>query len=85
MSTYYKLICHDHKERTDAVSRTAGGSCFLADGHRTLLPFLIAHCGCNVGIVSEHDEDYYNEDFRDWEEANVDHEILDAKRDGRWR
>lgn len=70
MSTYYFLICDDHRERTDAASSAAGG-CALADGPHTLIPFIIAHCGCNVRIVSEHDEEGCSDDYEDWTEENV--------------
>ena len=85
MSTYYKIVCDDHMERTDAASRTAGGHCFLSDGKRTLLPFIIAHCGCRIRIVSEHDDDYHDEDFQEWKEEGVAREIQDARQDNRWR
>ncbi len=84
MSTYYYMICDNHKERTDAASRTFGGHCSLADGSETLLPFIISHSECNVRIASEHNEDSYSDEFRDWEKGLVVEEINKAKADGRW-
>ena len=85
MSTYYFIVCDDHKERTDAASRTAGGHCHLANSSTTLLPFIIAHCGCRVRIVHEHEDDSYGDEFREWEEENIEEEIRIAREDGRWR
>jgi len=70
MSTYYFIVCDDHRERTDAASSAAGG-CALADGPHTLIPFIIAHHGCNVRIVSEHDEEGFSDDYEDWTQENV--------------
>ncbi len=86
MSTYYYMVCDDHEERTDAVSRTAGGWCFLGDGEETLLPFIIAHCGCVVRIIGEteyHDDDRIKA-FREWKSENVQEDISKACDDGRW-
>ena len=55
MSTYYFMVCDTHKEKTDAASRTAGGYCPLGDSDTTLTPFIIAHAGCDVRIISEHE------------------------------
>lgn len=85
MSTYYKLICEKHKERTDASSRTLGGWCFLGDGGETLVPFLIAHCGCNIRSVSEHEDESYDETYRDWTRESVEEEVHKAQLDFRWR
>lgn len=83
MSTYYYLICNDHKEWTDAVSRTTWGYCFMGDGQKTLQPFIIAHSHCNIEIV---DESWYDDvrrlKYRKWE--NVEEEIEKALNNGRW-
>ncbi len=72
MSTYYYMVCDKHKERTDAASRTFFGiGCHLADSVHTLLPFIVAHAGCPVRIVSEHEDAAYSDDFEDWDADNV--------------
>lgn len=85
MSTYFKLVCDKHKERTDCASRTLGGWCSLADSEITLIPFLIAHCGCNLRCVSEHEDDAYSDSFRDWTSELVDDEVHKAILDFRWK
>ena len=74
MSTYYFMVCDEHKERTDAASRTAGGYCPLGDSDVTLIPFIIQHSYCRgkVRIVSEHDDDSCDESFTDWTRETVD-------------
>jgi len=84
VSTYYKLICEDHKERTDAASRTAGGYCQLANSPATLVPFIIAHHRCRVRIVFEHEDEAYSEDYRDWTEETVEAEVEKAQNEHRW-
>ena len=84
MSTYYYMVCDDHKERTWAASRTAGGCCGLGDSDITLIPFIIAHSECNVRIVSESHDDSYDDTFRDWDAADIEGEIARAQEDGRW-
>jgi len=51
MSTYYYLVCDDHREMTDAA--TASG-CPLGRCEQTLRPFIVHHWNCNVRIVHEH-------------------------------
>ena len=84
MSTYYYIVCDDHKERTPAASRTVGGCCNLADGDATLIPFIITHHGCNVRIINEHEDDSYSKDFGEWGKDNWHDKVKAAKRDGRW-
>ncbi len=87
MSTYYYLVCDTHREYTCAASRTAGGYCPLGDSDKTLRPFVIAHAGCAVRILSEHSpeaEDGF-EGFREWEAEKVDAEIEAAHAAGRWK
>lgn len=83
MSTYYKLVCDDHMECSDAASRTAGGWCFFGYGDETLVPFIIAHCGCRVRIINEHDDDWAK--HREWRGEEVDAEVKMADDDGRWK
>lgn len=72
MSTYYFMVCDKHKERTPAASWTMMGiGCRLGDSDTTLNPFIVAHAGCLVRIVSEHENDAYDESFSDWTEENV--------------
>jgi len=92
MSTYYYLVCETHKEVTDAASRTAGGYCPLGDSTETLIPFIIAHCGCEVKIINEHDSfwerinyDLEESKYREWQENTVKKEIESAQEDNRWR
>lgn len=92
MSTYYYLICPTHKERCHAASRTAGGYCHLVDSEATLPPFIIAHAKCPVRIVSEHDEEPYDESFTEWQAGdlgkgginNVAGLVAKAQADARW-
>jgi hypothetical protein len=84
VSTYYKLICEDHKERTNAASRTAGGYCELCDSTKTLVPFIIAHHRCRVRIVFENEDEAYSEDYRDWTEKTVNEEVEKAQNENRW-
>ncbi len=85
MSTYYYVLCYDHHERADAVSINAsGGAGFLADGDRTLLPFLVAHLSCRLRVVSEDNEAAYGDEFRDWTAESVAQEIATAAADNRW-
>lgn len=71
MSTYYFLVCEDHKERCDAASKLASnGVCQLCDSDVTLLPFIVQHSGCNVRIASEHEDDIY--EYLEWTKGNVD-------------
>ena len=73
MSTYYYMVCDKHLERTAVCSRTAGGIGWndLGDSRETLGPFAVTHCGCPVRIVSEHEDDAYDERFKDWTAENV--------------
>jgi hypothetical protein len=84
MSTYFTLICEDHKEKVDAASRTIGGYCPLAEGPVCLVPFIIAHAGCHVEIVSEHDERSWSDDYFEWTEANLAECLERAYARGRW-
>ena len=84
MSTYYKLICEDHEERVCAASRTAGGWGCFADSGITLIPFIIAHRDCHVRIISENDEEWYSDSYRDWTSDGVEAEVDRARVDGRW-
>lgn len=60
------MLCDDCKEYTDAVSRTAGGHCFLGNGDETLIPFIIFHAHHKVRVIDEHDS------FFDASEENED-------------
>ncbi len=82
MSTYYFIHCKDCNEMTDAASRTAGGYCHLGDSEWTLLPFIIAHSGHNVDILSE-DFAYDTEALR-WTEGNVKEMVGRATESGDW-
>jgi hypothetical protein len=80
LSTYYFIVCDTHMERTDAASKTSGGiGCHLDASKHTLLPFIVAHHGCPVRIVSENSEASSSESFTDWTESNV-HEMAHKKR-----
>lgn len=74
MSTYYFLVCDKHMERTDACSWTAWGigKSPMGDSQDTLGPFIVAHHGCNLRCVSEHDYDADNPNYKDWTSANVE-------------
>lgn len=73
MSTFYYLVCDKHLERTDACARTAGSlGSPLEDSEATLGPFIVAHHGCPVRIVSENDDDSYEDKFIDWTKENVE-------------
>lgn len=81
MSTYYSMVCDKHLERCHAVSRTAGSYCNLIDSGKTLQPFIIVHHSCPVRVVSEHEDDYYDERFTDWTKDNVKEMYCDKERD----
>lgn len=70
MSTYYSLICENCGERVEAVSRTISGTSPFGDSELTLLPFLIAHEGCAIKVVSEHNEDFHDNKYLDWTAGN---------------
>lgn len=70
MSTYYAIICDDHKEITDAASRSAGGIGHLDNSDTTLLPFIVIHCDCNVRIINEHEREWYDDEYKEWTEDN---------------
>ncbi len=72
MSTYYFMVCKDHKEKCDAASRTAGGYCDLGDSDKTLVPFIIKHHSCDVKIASEHDNWIYENEWKEWNSENVE-------------
>ncbi len=82
MSTYYFIHCKDCNEMTDAASRTAGGYCHFRDSEYTLLPFIIAHSGHVVKILSEDFAD--DVDALQWNEQNVSEMVERAEKDGRW-
>lgn len=72
MSTYYYMVCNKHKERTPAASITLGGiGCHLSDSDHTLQPFIVSHAECPVRIVSEYEEDAYDDKFIEWNKNNV--------------
>lgn len=71
MSTFYYMICRDHKERVDACSMSGHNyGVKLADSDKTLMPFIATHHGCDVSIVSEHDDEACDESYKDWTAAN---------------
>ena len=78
------LFCEDHKENSDAASRTAGGHCHLCDSNITLLPFIIAHSKCRIKIVDEHQTVFDSEEYKEWTKENYIDKIVEAKRDRRW-
>lgn len=72
MSTYYFLVCDDHKEKTDAASRAAGGICHYRHSDDTLLPFIVNHSGCNIKIIPEHEEDDEKyEKYKHWKPEDL--------------
>lgn len=73
MSTYYFMVCDTHTERTDAASRTAGNiGCHMGDSEETLLPFIVAHVGCQVRILSGDAPEVYDCRFAIWTKENVE-------------
>jgi hypothetical protein len=58
VSTYYAIVCNTHMERL-AVAKENGGGCSLLKDCETVAAFVVAHRGCAIRILSEHDEDYY--------------------------
>ncbi len=72
MSTYYFLVCDDHKEITDAASRSMSGPCHLANSDKTLIPFIITHHGCKVRIVSEHESELDSDEFKEWTPSEIE-------------
>ncbi len=53
MSTYYFLVCEDHREHCDAVSRSAGGLGPLGDC-KNLPYFAYKHRECRLSVWDEH-------------------------------
>lgn len=56
MSTYYYMVCDEHKLYCDGASRSAGGVGHLGSSDELLPRFITEHAGCSVRIASEHDE-----------------------------
>jgi hypothetical protein len=82
LSTYYYMICDGHKERTQAASRTMMGiGTHLCDSEFTLLAFIVAHAGCPVRIVSEHEYEAYSDDYEDWTRDNYSEMALKERDD----
>lgn len=80
MSTYYDIICDKHRERCDAASRgAAGGIGPVADAPTTIWSFLYAHAGCNLRVVSEHEDEYGDPSYQDWTESNY-RQLIDIDR-----
>lgn len=71
MSVYYELVCHDHKARVDACSRSVGafGANHVGTSHEKLGPFMVAHCGCRLEVVSELDDrmEWPDGEMSEWE------------------
>lgn len=76
MSTYYEIVCHDHKERVDACSRTATGkgNSHVGDSLECLGPFLVKHCGCRLECISEYDRrtEYPDGEMCEWKMWTAD-------------
>lgn len=80
MSTYYYVVCDEHKQCCDAVSRTVSG--IRALGHSFMLgDFLVDHCGCGVRLTNEHDETIakYVEPYADAPDPHVEREEREAE------
>ncbi len=72
MSTYYYMVCDRCHEKTDAARSSSAGVCHLVNSDETLLPFIVAHAGHQVRILSEHYEggDIYG--YTEWNISNLD-------------
>lgn len=71
MSTYYRVVCLAHRERSDALSDRAGGIGPYGDSPDTLLPFMLKHCGCSLVVVPEHKHGFSDQSIRDWTSDNM--------------
>lgn len=71
MSTYYFVTCKKHQQRADAASWMSHGVHHLCDSAETLPAFLVAHRGCELKVVSEH-EDAELDGLESWTEKNLD-------------
>lgn len=64
MSTYYAAVCEIHQVRCDAFSiGLCGGVAPVGDSKALFAKFLTEHAGCRPRIVSEHEDDYFNEHY----------------------
>lgn len=71
MSTYYYLVCDEHKEYCDGASKTAGGgACHLCDSQVTLPKFIFVHKSCLLRVASEHEETHGT--YKEWSESNCE-------------
>jgi len=64
-----------------------GSNNFLGEGEKTLLPFIIAHCGCDIKIINEDQLEEYDYDlpFQEWKASRIIQEIERVSQDGRWK
>lgn len=77
MSTYYAVICDQHRESVSAVSWGGGGVNGM-DRENVLPRFLLGHRRCTLRIVDEHQHEY--SEYTSWEAENAD-DLLDAALD----
>lgn len=82
----YYVVCDDHHEFVDAVSYEDQEYTVNNNAKHALIPFLIAHCGCHVRILNEHqaDEVYGGMMYHKWVAEEVNQEIAKARRARRW-
>lgn len=79
MSTYYYLVCRDCKEYTFAA-RVGGTVGFAGDADKAVPQFMVAHCGCNLEVLSEHNIDE-TDGYLEWEPENAEALYEQATRD----
>ena len=79
MSTYYYMVCDRCREKTDAARGSSAGVGHLVNSDKTLLPFIVAHAGHAVRILSEHYEGSDIYDYTEWHATNLA-EMIDKDR-----
>lgn len=74
MSTDYRLVCDEHRQKIDAA--TIGMSDIMFDCPKgvALPTFIIAHAACRLRVLSEHDEHEGDsaESYVKWDENNYE-------------
>jgi len=66
MSTYYYLMCDEHKEMSPAV--TGAGGC-LGDRDILLPKFILKHKYCNLNVRDDNSKEW--EDYEEWTLENL--------------
>lgn len=79
MSTYYYMVCDRCHEKTHAARASGSGVGPLINSDKTLLPFIVAHSGHAVRILSEYYEESDIYGYTEWHASNLA-EMIDKDR-----